>query len=90
MWNWNIRQNLFVRRAIGTTGQSTTSEYRPLTLPIVDAPSEVVKLSSTPLEFSRSQALLAVTPSGIIPLRDLDFETYCEECDGVQENHIRE
>ena len=88
MWNWNIRQRLFARNAIGRTGQQTTSEYQPILLGNVSVPSKVVELSSMPLELSRHQALLAVTPLGIIPLRDFDVETYCEECDGMQETDI--
>ena len=82
MWNWNIRQRLFARTAIGRTGQSTTSEYQPILLGNVSVPSKVVELSSMPLELSKDQAILAVTPLGIIPLRD------SEKRDGVQKTDI--
>lgn len=84
MWNWNIRQRLFARRAIGITGRSTTSPYQTLVMGNAHAQSSPVELSSTPLELSKSRPLFAVTPLGTIPLRDaeeLEFTEYCAECE---------
>lgn len=84
MWNWNIRQRLFVHRAIGSTGRSTTSPYQTLVLGNAPAQSSPVELSSTELDLSKSRPLFAATPLGTIPLLDaeeLEFTDYCAECE---------
>lgn len=82
MWNWNIRQRLFARNAIGNTGRSTTSGYQPILLGSANAQLPPAEVSSTPLEFSKSRALLAVIQSEESLLRD------GEKRDGVQKTDI--
>ena len=90
MWNWNLRQHLFVRRAIGRTGQNSTSPYQQTLLGNASVQIPPVEISSTPLDLSRAKAVGFVGPNGFVPLMEMDVETYCAECDDMHETDVRE